>query len=502
MTVLDDHAAFPPFQGYAPMYLLQRIVMHFGTVAKRIPGACPKTRRQREQIAVSEQVDERRACTAHLMGLVLRQLRTNAHLTQRQAAELARYDRGWLGRAERGQYLLPEHQAAALDEAFDARGLLVELRRTADRAHSSHLSARLAGAGEGGQVMLVFQAQGRSVQVTLSRRDLARMLAAGVLSSAMPGLDNADQAQRVAEAIDTPARVDTEVIGYFRRVLTEHYSADKMLGPRSLLKPVLAQIGVLEDLRRGAAPAHVEPLLQVLSHYAEMAGWLHQDLGRLADAERWTRRAAEWARVAGDDNMAAYALIRLANIAALAEDHARVVQLAAAARRHPGPLEPKLAALAAQQQARGLVMLGEADECFALLDGAAETLTGHPRVSRPDVPVYLHRYDFAAFREQSAACYRAVGQIDAAATILQEQIVATPGNLMRDRGHLTAKLAVVIAGADPTRAASLGMKTITIARQTGSARIERELRILDSELGRRWPGHTGAATFHDALLAV
>ncbi|MGV9383606.1 helix-turn-helix domain-containing protein [Nonomuraea sp. NPDC003707] len=73
---------------------------------------------------MSEQVDERRACVAHLMGLLLRHLRESACLTQRQLAELARYDRAWLGRAERGGYLLPEHQAAVLDALFDTQGLL------------------------------------------------------------------------------------------------------------------------------------------------------------------------------------------------------------------------------------------------------------------------------------------------------------------------------------------------------------------------------------------
>ncbi|SIS12520.1 hypothetical protein SAMN05421833_12980 [Microbispora rosea] len=81
------------------------------------------------------------------------------------------------------------------------------------------------------------------------------------------------------------------MLDYFRRVLAEHYAADKMLGPRSLLKPVLAQIEVLDDLRRSARTAHVDPLLQIMAQYAEMAGWLHQDLGEVPAAFTWSRRA-------------------------------------------------------------------------------------------------------------------------------------------------------------------------------------------------------------------
>lgn len=454
-----------------------------------------------ELVNVPEQADERRAGVARLMGQVLRQQRAEAGLSLRETATLARYDFGWLGRAERGEYLLPENHAAVLDALFGTGGLLVELRRAANIGHTSHLSARLAGATSGQEVMLVLQVQGRSVPVTLSRREFGRLLAAGVLSSAMPGLADADQVDRVAQAINAPARVDTEVIAYFRRVLAEHYAADKMLGPRSLLNPVLAQIDVLDELRRGAAGAHAEPLLQVLSHYGEMAGWLYQDLGQLEPATQWTRRAAEWAQCASDANMAAYALVRQSNIAALSGDYAGVVQLAEAARRNPAGVEPKLLALAAQQQARGLVMLGQTDACFTLLEDAGEALKDHPQVRQPDVPVYLHHYDLATLCEQSAVCYRAAGQVATAAAILQEQIAATPAHLVRDRGHLTAKLAVALATTDPARAATLGLETIATAQQTGSARIWRELRTLDGDLARRWPGHSVAATFHDALVS-
>jgi hypothetical protein len=50
--------------------------------------------------------------------------------------------------------------------------------------------------------------------------------------------------------------------------------------------------------------------------------------------------------VTGDTNMTAYLLVRQANIAALADDTAGIVQLAAAARRTPGAIDPKLTALA------------------------------------------------------------------------------------------------------------------------------------------------------------
>ncbi|GIH51674.1 hypothetical protein SAMN05421833_12981 [Microbispora rosea] len=202
--------------------------------------------------------------------------------------------------------------------------------------------------------------------------------------------------------------------------------------------------------------------------------------------------------------MAAYMLVRQANIAcALTDDHAAVVQYAAAARRRPDRLEPKLVALAAQQQARGLALLGEYHEAFALLDTAADTLRDHPEASEPHVPVYIHHYDLDTLEEQSAACYRVAGRAEAAVSILESKIVKLDGNLTRDRGHLTAKLAVAVAQspqADVGRAVHLGHRALGVARSTGSARIRRELDALDDELRTRWPDHGRA--FHDALLSA
>ena len=55
---------------------------------------------------------------------------------------------------------------------------------------------------------------------------------------------------------------------------------------------------------------------------------------------------------------------------------------------------------------------------------------------------------------------------------------------------------------DPGRAARLGMDALAIARDTGSARITRELRTLDSQLLSRWPGHPATRDFTQALATA
>jgi transcriptional regulator with XRE-family HTH domain len=444
------------------------------------------------------------AGTAEAFGIALRELRQQAGLSLRELGRRALYDYTRLSRAEHGEILIPEPQARALDDALNAGGALVALRQAAS-GKAPAITARPCSVTTSEPVILEIRMPGGgSITLSLSRRQFTQLLTTGALAAAFPAAGTPDDAARASQALHQPARIDAEVLGYFSRTLEEFYKADKMLGPARLIGPVLAQVDVLDGLRASVRPPCADPLLQVLAQHAEMAGWLLQDSGNLDAAAAWSRRAAEWAQCAGDANLSAYMLVRQANIAALAGDHAAVVQLAAAARRTPGPVDPKLTALALQQQARGHARLGEHRDCHALLDQAAATLTAHPGVTIPGAPAYLHHYDLRTLTEQSASCYQLTGQAHKAVTILEDAIAATGPALTRDHGHLTAKLAVAITRTtepDPARATALGLRALAAARQTGSARILGELSLLTQQLTARWPAHPASHAMREALAA-
>ena len=339
--------------------------------------------------------------------------------------------------------------------------------------------------------------------MSLSRREFAALLSSGALRAVLPaGVANLDQAERVSQAIAEPARIDPQVIGYFYTLLEQHFTADKMLGPRQLLGPVLAQIEVLDGLRKHARPGTTEPALRLLSQYAEFAGWLHQDAGDTSAAMYWSDRASQWAQAAGDYQMVAYMLVRKSNIAILDDDPDTVIELAAAARKVPGPVSPKLTALAAQQEARGWALHGDDTRFQDSLDLAANLLHDYPNDVDEAAPVYLHHYDLDTLEEQSASGYRACGRAETAVAILERKIASTPDHLQRDQGHQLAKLANAVLATsqpDPERAADLGLRCVATARQTGSARIAKELRALDRSLSSRWPKLPGTSELHEAL---
>lgn len=443
---------------------------------------------------------------AEAFGIALRELRTGANLSLRELGKRALYDFTRLSRAERGQVLIPEECVETIDGILKADGMLIALRKAASGGTPEPAGRRYnVPEGETEPVKAEISLPGGgSITLRLSRRQFTQLLGAGALSAALPAPGNPGDAERIRRAMENPARVDGEVLAGFRRMLDEYYRMDKMLGPGRLIGTVLAQIDVLDDLRHGVRPPYADPLFQVMSQHAEMAGWLLQDSGNLDAASDWSRRAAEWAQCAGDSTMAAYMLVRRSNIAVLSGDHAAVVQLAAAARRTPGEVDPKLLALACQQQARGHARLGEADECFTLLDEAASILDRYPDVTVNESPVYLHQYDMRTLTEQSASCYQVTGQAERAVSILEDTIATTGTSLIRDRGHLTAKLAVAVTRTghpDPDRAADLGMDALAAAHQTGSARILSQLHTLDARLNARWPDHTGSRDLRQALAA-
>jgi len=277
--------------------------------------------------------------------------------------------------------------------------------------------------------------------VSMSRRQFGEMLTAGALRGILPaGGFSVDETDRITRAIAHPHRVDQQVIEYFRRLLVEHYTADKMLGPRQLLGPVMSQLDVLDTLRKQARPPVAKPLLRTLAQYAEFVGWLQQDGGDLHAAMHWSDRANQWAQSAVDYQMVAYLLIRKSNIACLADDATTAVELASAAQHVPSGIEPRIRALAAQQGARGWAMLGDVDHCRRQLDTAAELLRVGSGETDPAGPVYLQHYDLDILEEQAATCYRNVGRSQDAIPIFERKIAALPVNLHRDRGHQMAKL--------------------------------------------------------------
>jgi hypothetical protein len=129
-------------------------------------------------------------------------------------------------------------------------------------------------------------------------------------------------------------------------------------------------------------------------------------------------------------------------------------------------------------------------------------LRRRPDEADPTAPGYVQHYDLGTLEARSAVCYRAIGRAEDAIAVIERKIVSLPANLYRNRGYQMAKLANTVLATkqpEPERAAQLGLACLDLARQTGSARIAKELGTLDAILTARWSDQPDVHAFHDAL---
>jgi transcriptional regulator with XRE-family HTH domain len=439
-----------------------------------------------------------------MFGAALRTHRQQAGMSLRDLGRAVHYDHSRLSRAENGEHLPALGYVRSIDAALGTGDLLATLHQLAEQSSPQQPDLEL-GAVAGGHddpqpaTVELHLPDGRVTRVSISRRQLGELLAAGGALAMVPtGLFNTDETHRLRRALDRPRDVDTRVAGYFARLLAEHYTADKMLGPADLLPAAHAELATLDRLRRDSTP-HVRRLLtSVQCQYAEFLGWLYQDAGDPHAAMYYSDRATELAQTTGDQQMIAYLLIRKSNIAYRAGDAIRAIELAAAAHHDHDGIDPKILALACQQEARSWAIAGDYDHCQPNLDQAADHLT-HAGPDAPGAPAYIHHYGTDVLEDQAATCYRDLGRTEQAITIFQRKLDDLPHGHDRDRGYRMAKLAVAYAQAhQPQPAATLGLQALTLARQTGSARTESELQPLAGQL-TPWSTQPDIATFIDAL---
>ncbi len=440
-----------------------------------------------------------------MFGAALRTQRTQAGMSLRDLGRSVHYDHSRLSRAENGEHLPALSYVRSLDAVFGTGELLTTLHGLAEQTHQDQMSLpmRTVLSGEDDPQTATVELQmpdGRVMRVSISRRQFGELLAAGGFMAMLPGgMFNSDETDRLRRAINRPREVDGRVVDYFLRLLDEHYTADKMLGPAELIPVAHAQMATLDRLRREAKPPIRVLVTPVQSQYAEFLGWLHQDAGDTHSAMYYSDRAAELAQVAGDKQMVAYMLIRKSNIAYRAGDAVHATDLAAAAQHDPDGIDRKILALASQQEARGWAIARDYEHCEPKLQQAADLLTCAESEPAPGTPAYIHYYGTEILEEQTATCYRDVGRTEQAITIFQRKIDELPTGYDRDRGYRMAKLAVAYAQAHRIQdAASLGLQALTLARQTGSARTENELRPLGKQLSN-WNDQPDVAALIDAL---
>lgn len=328
----------------------------------------------------------------------------------------------------------------------------------------------------------------------LSRRSL---LFHGVAAATLPGL-NADEAEHISKALEDARRyADAEIVASFTHQLDACKADDGTLGSNRTLPTILGLLGAIKVCAQDAKPDIRRALFAVGARGAEFAGWLYRDLHNQATATFWHDRATEWAQLSGDLPMQGYVLLKKAQMAYDDRDAINVHGFAEAAQLGPWNLPPKVRAEVAQQEARGMAMLG-----LPMLDVERKLEQSREYLNRagdaPDDSGLATHYSSSSLTLQTASCYIEAGK-PLRAAMLYGEILNTGVLSARDQGYFLARRASALAlSGEPDNAAGVGLQAAELAAATSSARTRRELGRTLSTL-QPWAGRPEPRALREAL---
>ncbi|MEU2134838.1 Twin-arginine translocation pathway signal [Streptomyces sp. NPDC018352] len=280
-----------------------------------------------------------------------------------------------------------------------------------------------------------------------------------------------------------PQHVDPALVDYFQQQLEGHYRADMFLGPHDLIGTVSAQYQLIDKLVRSAKGETRRRLLRVGAAYAALVGWLYQDAGDMDGAAFWRGVTQEIAMRSRDPHLIGYSLVNQAQVRTDLGDGHAVVDLCEAALDDADQLVPKVRIMAMQQQAHGASLTGERGLVDQLIDQADRLL---PRVD-DDLPWGNACRRTPGYLEvQRATCYGRLGLGAEAGALWSQVLAVVPETARRDRGVYMARQAAAAAAVrEPDQAVEIARTVATIAIETRSARMRRELVALERAM-RPW----------------
>ncbi|WP_237502660.1 Twin-arginine translocation pathway signal [Streptomyces sp. SID8374] len=238
-----------------------------------------------------------------------------------------------------------------------------------------------------------------------------------------------------------------------------------------------AQYQLIDKLVRSAKGETRRGLLRAGAAYAALVGWLYQDAGDMDGAAFWRGVTQEIAARSRDPHLIRYSLVNQAQVRTDLGDGHAVVELCDAVLDDAGQLVPKVRIMAMQQQAHGASLTGERRAVDQLLDRADRLLSSVD----DDLPWGNACRRTPGYLEvQRATCYGRLGLGAEAGSLWTQVLAGVPETTRRDRGVYMARQATAAAAArEPDQAVEIARTVATIAVETRSARMRRELVTLE-----------------------
>lgn len=265
----------------------------------------------------------------------------------------------------------------------------------------------------------------------------------------------------------------------------------QMASPALVLPSLISETHLLRGLARNAGDEQsAGALWRLAAQFAEFTGWTMEDYGDDRQATWWTNYAVRLALRGGDSTMRAFALFRQADMAMYADDPIGTIDMARRAQADP-TATARVRGLAAQREAQGHALLGDAKECFAALGRSTDLLAEAARMPSgalvlgatrtPDLNTLVRGW-----------CLFELGRPAEAAELLESGIggFAADAARARVRFGLRAALAQASSG-EVDRACEIVTWLAADLTRVDSAMARHDIRRLAREL-RRQSGRTSA----------
>jgi transcriptional regulator with XRE-family HTH domain len=419
-------------------------------------------------------------------GPELRKRRMAAGVSLAGLAALVHYSKGYLSKIENGQRQPTRALARQCDTALNTGGALSGLVESATDPSAAN-DGEATSIHSGQRWVLQMDDNGSVWFQPLDRRQALATGAASLLAlhaGARPG----------PRAAEREAALDT-----FTTMFGQLRAMGQRTSPALMLPTLVAQTHTLRHIATESAGRTRASAFALAARYAEYAGWMTQEAGEDRAALWWTELAVELATEGGDEELAAYSLVRRALVTMYAGDGPATVSLAQQAQRHRAASH-RVRGLAAQREAQGHALLGEHASCMAALE-RANGLFGQAAVSEPATvlgtstvrnPVAL----------TTAWCLYDLGRPAEAARAFERELATGDDAHSRFQARWTVRRALAYAtSGEVDRACELTAALLPAVVATDSATVRSDLRSLTRTLSR-WLGHPPVRELFPALTSA
>jgi tetratricopeptide (TPR) repeat protein len=406
-------------------------------------------------------------------GIEMRRLRMRREMSLAGLADRVHYDKGYLSKIETGRLPANRRLASLVDAELGADGELVAL--------------------------VPEERRGRADAASLSSPDGGADADAGAGTvGATPDPDWGHELAAFGETLSVPltlrptsARTENDglrLLAHYRDEFERHRRLSQQLPPELVLRRLIVDFNTLMELAELPGP-NASRLRLLAARYAEFIGWMCQEAGRLDLALAWTRRTARLATRAEAADLAAYTLVREAELALYDGDPATAMELAGRVLQDPRA-RARSRGLAAHRQAQAFAVRGDHARCLSSLAHARDLL--HPeriadetRTVDDREPVVGSATVGGLDNAIAGWCHYDLGRPRRAGEFLADALERTPEEAHRSRALFGARLALAYEAAGELE--EMQVVTLRVLEDAGlvrSAGADAELRGLSRALMR------------------